>query len=200
MTGEETGGITLHSLQVGQKQNLIPVRAINISVCFELKQRSIYKPSPWTRKDIYLKPCKVIWQHNLARRPVFGWGSQSFYETQQLQRYIVTYIYIYTKDMCPCMLKLLQDLCDVFFQWNLSDQQTRTNERKKSKTESMNEKCKLWKSVQVNTLNTTMEILFARCQLHIRDHIVLIFYMYNYFLWQFNNLIWYMYLSLAIFI
>lgn len=43
--------------------------------------------------------------------------------------------------MCPCMLKLLQDLCDVFFQWNLSDQQTRTNERKKSKTESMNEKC-----------------------------------------------------------
>lgn len=114
MTGKEAGEITLHSLQVGQKQNLIPVWAINTFVCFELKQRSIYKPSPWTRKDIYLKPCKVIWQHNLARRPVFGWGSQSFVKRSNFKG-ILLLIYIYTKDMCPCMLKLLQDLCDVFF-------------------------------------------------------------------------------------
>lgn len=113
MTGKEAGEITLHSLQVGQKQNLIPVRAINISVCFELKQRSIYKPSPWTRKDIYLKPCKVIWQHNLARRPVFGWGSQSFCETQQLQRYIVTYIYI--QRICVRACWSYYKICVMFF-------------------------------------------------------------------------------------
>lgn len=41
--------------------------------------------------------------------------------------------------------------CSVW--WNLSDQQTRTNERKKSKNECMNEKCKLWKSVKANTRN-----------------------------------------------
>lgn len=140
MTGKEAGEITLHSLQVGQKQNLIPVWAINICVCFELKQRSIYKPSPWTRKDIYLQQCKVIWQPHLARRPVFGWGSQSFCETQQLQRYIVTYIYIY-KGYVSVHVEVITRSVWCLFQWNLSDQQTRTNERKKSKTESMNEKC-----------------------------------------------------------
>lgn len=46
LTGKEAGEITLHSLQVGQKQNLIPVWAINTFVRFELKQRSIYKPQP----------------------------------------------------------------------------------------------------------------------------------------------------------
>lgn len=114
---------------------------------------------------------------------------------------VYCYLYIYTMDMTVSVhVEVITRSVWCSFQWNLSDQQTRTNERRKSKTESMNEKCYLWKTVQVNVLNTTMEILFARCQLHIRDHIVLIFYMYNYFLWQFNNLIWYMYLSLAIFI
>lgn len=199
MTGEEAGEITLHSLQVGQKQNLIPVRAINISVCFELKQRSIYKPSPWTRKDIYLKPCKVIWQHNLARRPVFGWGSQSFYETQQLQRYIVTYIYIY-KGYVSVHVEVITRSVWRFFSMEFV-RPANTNKW----TKEIKDRIYEWKMQTLKICSSEYSKhdngnFIARCQLHIRDHIVLIFYMYNYFLWQFNNLIWYMYLSLAIFI
>lgn len=181
MTGKEAGEITLHSLQVGQKQNLIPVWAINTFVCFELKQRSIYKASPWTRKDIFLKQCKVIWQHHLARRPVFGWGSQSFCETQQLQRFIVTYIY---KGYLSMHVEVITRSVWCSVQWNLSNQQTRTNKWN-------NQRMNLWMK-NANFENLLKRMLEKRqwktylqniIYMYIRDHIInIIIIFYNNFL------------------
>lgn len=112
---------------------------------------------------------------------------------------VYCYLYIYIQRICVRACWSYNKICVMFFFNGIC--QT-------SKHEQMNERNQrpnLWmKNANFENLfkrmlfNTTMEILFARCPLHIRDHIVLIFY--NYFPLQFNNPTWYIYVSLVIFI
>lgn len=91
---------------------------------------------------------------------------------------VYCYLYIY-KGYVSVHVEVITRSVWCSFQWNLSDQQTRTNERKKSKTDRIYE----WKML-------TLKICSSECSKHdngnfickmsinIRDHIVLIFYYY----------------------
>lgn len=178
MTGKEAGEITLHSLQVGQKQNLIPVWAINISVCFELKQRSIYKPSPWTRKDIYLQQCKVIWQPHLARRPVFGWGSLKLLWNAATSK-VYCYLYIY-KGYVSVHVEVITRSVWCFFSMEFV-RPANTNKW----TKEIKDRIYEWKMLTLKNCSSECSKhdngnFICKMSINKRDHIVLIFY--NYFL------------------
>lgn len=111
---------------------------------------------------------------------------------------VYCYLYIYIQRICVRACWSYNKICVIFFFNGIC--QT-------SKHEQMNERNQrpnLWMK------NANFEICLSECSKHdngnfickmsinIRDHIVLIFY--NDFPFQLNNPIWYMYLSLVIFI
>lgn len=78
MTGKEAGEITMHSLQVGQKQNLIPVWAINTFVCFELKQRSIYNLHLEQEKTFFCSSVRLFDNSVWRDGPFLAGGPKAF--------------------------------------------------------------------------------------------------------------------------